>query len=70
MPSETSLAPIAAAVLGLVMAMSPQISGAAEPPPGFATTLQIGAEGTSGIEIAPDHSWFLAGTPSTIAKGT
>ena len=67
MRSKESPSSVVAAALGLVLTMLPQIGCAAEPPPGFATVLQIGAEGTSAIEIAPDHTWFLAGTQSTIA---
>jgi len=66
MRSESLLSSIAAAVLGLVSAMLSQISSAAEPPPGFASVLQIGAQGTSAIEIAPDRTWFLTGTQSAI----
>ncbi|UZE47635.1 hypothetical protein [Rhodopseudomonas sp. P2A-2r] len=60
--SELSLSSIAAAVLGLVSAISPQIGSAAEPRLGFDAVLQIGSQGTSAIEIAPDRTWFLTGT--------
>ncbi|WP_155809410.1 hypothetical protein [Bradyrhizobium sp. URHA0013] len=60
--SVSSLSSFAAAVLGLISAIAPQIGSAAEPPPGFNAVVQIGPEGTSAIMIAPDRKWFLTGT--------
>ena len=67
MRSELSPSSIAVVVLALLVAMLPQICSAAAPSPGFTAVLQIGAQGTSAIEIAPDRTWFLTGTFRTMA---
>lgn len=67
MRSELSRSSPAVAVLVLLLAMLPQIGRTASPAPGFRAVVQMGAEHTAAIEIAPDRTWFLAGTSGAIA---
>jgi hypothetical protein len=52
---------IGMAFFALLSAMLPQVGRAATPPPGYRAVLQIGAEETWAIEIAPERTWFLTG---------